>query len=52
MKALLSVDTYDHPLVFLFFLALALVPVLYVGYLIAGKLGVPIPVPGQAVTTA
>lgn len=48
MKALLDVETYDHPVVFLFFLALAIIPVLYVVYLVANRAGVSLPVPGAA----
>jgi hypothetical protein len=43
MKALLSLDTYDHPLVFVFFLALALVPVLVAISYLARRAGVPVP---------
>lgn len=48
MKALLNVETYDHPIVFLLFLALAIIPVLYVVYCLAAKVGISLPAVGAA----
>lgn len=47
MRALLSADTYDHPIVFVFALSLVMIPVLYFVYLGASRLGVALPALGQ-----
>ena len=44
MKALANPDTYDHPLIFLLAMTLALVPMFVLVALGAAKLGVPFPV--------